>query len=606
MPPSIRDYLEIRTARPSGFSPSGERVLVGADLSGTVQLYDVPRAGGGLRRLTDLAEPVSGRFLPDCDDVLVSMDRGGDERLQIHRLDAATGELHPVVAGAGHIARAGGVSRDGCLLAYASNRRTGADFDVWVRDLRTGRERTVFSPGGWCSPGAFSPDGHWLSVTRLSERPGDNDAYLVAVEAGEVVHVAPHDDEAHVSAASWVPDGQAFFFTTNQGREHTGVARYDLAGRSWSYVVERPWDLACGVDWAGRSLLVVANEEGATRAELLDPSTLEVRTEVPLPGRGVAGSWSFSADGRFLAYAFASACEPGDAWCFALETGGTTRLTDCPKPVPPASMVEPALHRYPSFDGEEVPVFAYLPPSPPVAPPPVVAVLHGGPEAQFVPGFNPVVQYLVARGYAVVAPNVRGSTGYGRRWEHLDDGRRRLDAVRDLEGLSDWLRASGRFDADRAVLYGGSYGGYLVLAGLAFQPDRWAAGVSVVGISSLVTFLEGTAEWRRRFREREYGSLEADRDFLHRASPLTSVDAVRAPLFLVHGANDPRVPLAEAEQIHGALRAKGVPCELAVYPDEGHGLAKLANRLDAYPRAVDFLDRVLGLAAESPWSGGPE
>ncbi|HEV2069738.1 MAG TPA: hypothetical protein VGR26_08095, partial [Acidimicrobiales bacterium] len=220
MAPSIRDYLEIRTARPSGFSPAGDRVLVGADLSGTVQLYDVPRVGGALRRLTDLGEPVGGRYLPDCDDVLVSFDRGGDERLQIHRLAAGSGDLMPVVADPGHIARAGGVSRDGRLLAYASNRRTGADFDVWVRDLRTGREHMVFSPGGWCSAGSFSPDRRQLSVTRLSERPGDNDAYLVAVETGEVVHVSPHDDEAHFSGASWLPDGRAFFFTTNQGREH--------------------------------------------------------------------------------------------------------------------------------------------------------------------------------------------------------------------------------------------------------------------------------------------------------------------------------------------------------------------------------------------------
>lgn len=593
MAPSVRDYLEIRTARPSGFSPTGERVLVGADLSGTVQLYDVARTGGALRQLTHLAEPVGGRYLPDCDDVLLSFDHGGDERLQIHRLATGSGALGPVVADREHIARAGGVSRDGRLLAYTSNRRTGADFDVWVRDLRTGRERMVFSPGGWCTAGSFSPDGHRLSVTRLSERPGDNDAYLVAVDAEDVVHVSPHDDDAHFSGASWLPDGGAFFFTTNQGREHTAVARYDVGTRSWSYVLDRPWDLGCAVDWAGRSLLVVANEDGATRAELLDPSTLEVRTEVPLPGRGVAGAWSFSADGRFVAYSFTSAREPGDAWCYDVEAGRTTRLTDCPKPVPPASMVEPELHRYRSFDGEEVPVFAYLPPATTTAPPPVVAVLHGGPESQFLPGFNPVIQYLVARGYAVVAPNVRGSTGYGRRWEHLDDGRRRLDAVRDLEGLSDWLHSTGRFAADRAALYGGSYGGYLVLAGLAFQPDRWAAGVSIVGISSLVTFLEGTAEWRRRFREREYGSLTNDRDFLLRASPLTSVDAVRAPLFLIHGANDPRVPLGEAQQIHRVLQAKGVPCELAVYSDEGHGLAKLANRLDAYPRAVDFLDRVL-------------
>jgi dipeptidyl aminopeptidase/acylaminoacyl peptidase len=260
-------------------------------------------------------------------------------------------------------------------------------------------------------------------------------------------------------------------------------------------------------------------------------------------------------------------------------------------------MVVPERHRYRSFDGEEVPLFAYRPPRPLADPPPVVVLIHGGPESQYVPSFSPVVQYLVAQGFGVVAPNVRGSTGYGKRWQHLDDVEKRLDSVRDLASLHDWLEADGGFDPDRAVLYGGSYGGYMVLAGLAFQPERWAAGIDIVGISNLVTFLEHTAPWRRRFREREYGSLERDRDFLVAASPITHVDAIRAPLFVIHGANDPRVPLGEAEQIHAALTEKDVECELLVYGDEGHGLAKLANRLDAYPRAVEWLDRVLGLDA---------
>jgi dipeptidyl aminopeptidase/acylaminoacyl peptidase len=165
--------------------------------------------------------------------------------------------------------------------------------------------------------------------------------------------------------------------------------------------------------------------------------------------------------------------------------------------------------------------------------------------------------------------------------------------VRDLVGLKDWLGAEGRFDTDRVVLYGGSYGGYMVLAGLAFHPEHWAAGVDIVGISSLVTFLENTSEWRRAFREREYGYLDRDREFLTQVSPMTHVDRMQAPLFIIHGANDPRVPLGEAEQIHRVLTQKGIPCELAVYHDEGHGLAKLHNRLDAYPRAAAFLDRVL-------------
>jgi dipeptidyl aminopeptidase/acylaminoacyl peptidase len=226
---------------------------------------------------------------------------------------------------------------------------------------------------------------------------------------------------------------------------------------------------------------------------------------------------------------------------------------------------------------------------------PVVVVIHGGPESQFVPSFNPVVQYLVLRGYAVVAPNVRGSTGYGKRYHRLDDKRKRLDSVRDLEALHGWLASTPGLDATRAALWGGSYGGYMVLAGLAFQPRLWAAGVDIVGISSLATFLENTSAYRRAIREREYGSLAEDREFLVEASPLTHVDDIRAPLFIIHGTNDPRVPLGEAHQLHDALRAKGIATDLLVYSDEGHGLGKLKNRLDAYPKAVDFLDRVLGV-----------
>jgi dipeptidyl aminopeptidase/acylaminoacyl peptidase len=200
---------------------------------------------------------------------------------------------------------------------------------------------------------------------------------------------------------------------------------------------------------------------------------------------------------------------------------------------------------------------------------------------------------MVAGGFAVIAPDVRGSTGYGKRFEHLDDGRRRLDVIADLQAVHHWIVATPGLDERRAALVGGSYGGYLAVAGLAFQPERWAAGVSVVGMSSLVTFLEGTAAWRRPLREAEYGSLAADRDFLVEASPLTHAHRIAAPVLLVHGANDPRVPLGEAQQVHDAVRRNGVRSELIVYEDEGHGLVKQRNRLDAWPKVLTFLSDVL-------------
>jgi dipeptidyl aminopeptidase/acylaminoacyl peptidase len=260
--------------------------------------------------------------------------------------------------------------------------------------------------------------------------------------------------------------------------------------------------------------------------------------------------------------------------------------------------MRPELARVTSFDGEQVPLFVFRPPGA-REPPPVVVVVHGGPEAQAMLSFNPVIQGLALAGYGVIVPNVRGSTGYGKRYAGLDDTTKRLDSVRDLAAVHESLADLG-CDPGRAALWGGSYGGYMVLAGLAFQPERWAAGVDIVGISDLVTFLENTSPYRRAHREREYGSLQSDREFLAAASPLRHVDQIRAPLFMIHGRNDPRVPVSEAEQMAANLHARGVRCELVVYDDEGHGLARLANRLDAYPRAVAFLDEVLALQPSRP------
>ena len=593
---NLRQLLEIRIAYPADFSDDGESVLVLSNLKDTLQLYRVPRAGGQLEQLTDFEDPVSGQFVPGNGRILLAKDSGGNERIQLYLVDAVPGaEPEPFVYNPEFIHRAPHVSRDGRLVGYSSNARNGVDFDVCVRPADGGEERIVFAMGGWCEAAGFSPDGRWIAVARLTEKSGDNDLYLASTDGGEPIHVSPHKDEAVFGAPAWLPDSNAFFFATSTGREFADIARYEMSTRSWEFVLESPWDKDCGIDEAGRNLLVDENADGYSSLRLYDPRTLERRGEVRLPGRGVVDVPAFSHDGSFLAYHFTSALEPGDAWVADTETGESTRLTTSPGKVSQEELVEPELYRFESFDGESVPVFVYEPEG--IERPPVVVMIHGGPEAQLRPIWNSIAQFFAQNGYAVAAPNVRGSTGYGKRYEHLDDIEKRLDSVRDLVGLKDWLEAEGRFDTDRVVLYGGSYGGYMVLAGLAFHPEHWAAGVDIVGISSLVTFLENTSEWRRAFREREYGYLDRDREFLEQASPMSRIDQMRAPLFIIHGANDPRVPLGEAEQIHRVLTEKGIPCELAVYHDEGHGLAKLHNRLDAYPRAAAFLDRVLARAA---------
>jgi dipeptidyl aminopeptidase/acylaminoacyl peptidase len=381
------------------------------------------------------------------------------------------------------------------------------------------------------------------------------------------------------------------------GREFRGVFRIPVGIDGIDHDAAEPvsdarGDCGCAIDWTGRHLLVTCNADGITRAELRDPDDLTKIVDIPLPGAGVAGPFVFSKDGRWLAYGFSSATIPGDVWRYSTVTGATERLTVSPCDVDPATFVPPDLVRVPSFDGLQVPAFVFRPRGV-AGRHPVVVVVHGGPESQWRPSFSPLVQYLVAGGFAVVAPNVRGSTGYGRTYQHLDDVDKRLDSVADLAALHDWIATCDDLDEDRCALYGGSYGGYMVLSGLVHQPERWAAGVDVVGIANLVTFLQNTAAWRRAWREREYGSLTHDRELLERLSPIAHVERLRAPLMVVHGRNDPRVPLGEAEQIHAVARAKGLPSELLVYDDEGHGLAKLRNRLDAYPRVAAFLHEVL-------------
>ena len=591
--PTLAQFLELRSALPTSFSPDGEQVLALSNLTGTMQLYRVAREGGDLEQLTDYDEPVGGVYLPTRDAIVLQADVGGNERLQLSLFEPATRATTPLAHDPEHIHRYGGASRDSRWITYGCNKRNGVDFDVYVRAVDGDEERLVFSLGGWCEPGGFSPDGRWIAVEHLTEKSGDNDLYLAPVDGGDAIHVSPHDDEALFAPPSWLPDSSAFYFATNTGRDTSAIARYDMATRSWEYVIEDEWDLLCHIDHAGRHLVVSANEDGYSRVEVRDARTLELRAEVPLTSRGVVGMPCFSRDGRYLAYHFTSPTVPGDVWLYDIDTGDTRRLTQSPGEVGADEMVEPELVRFASFDGESIPAFVLVPKDG-EPPHPVIVVVHGGPEGQTTAVFGPLMQYFAANGYAVVAPNVRGSTGYGKRFEHLDDVYKRMDSVKDMLGLHDWLAGDVRFDESRVVLYGGSYGGYMVLAGLAFFPERWAAGVDIVGISNLVTFLENTSEWRRAFREREYGSLERDRDFLLSVSPITRVGDIRAPLFIIHGRNDPRVPVTEAEQIHRELVSHGVRAELLVYDDEGHGLNKLKNRLDAYPKAVAFLDEVLG------------
>lgn len=605
----VTELLETRSTHLADVEPSPpgvrERLLLRADLTGTMQCYEL-EPGGAPRPLTALGEPVgAARYLPGQRRAVLEIDRGGNERHQLYLLaldrDAPArdlGELEALTSDERFGHHLAGIAPDGSALAYVSNRRNGVDFDLWLLTLPTGEHRLLYGGGGWCQPaGGFSPDGATVAVARPGPRPLDRDLLLVDVASGAVELVAPHPDEAaEVDGPAWIDTGH-YYLTHNVGRDFRAVHRSAPDGTTTPVPgTGEGADAEVVTSGDGSTLLVIENRDGASQLRIVAPDggTLE---QVVLPEAGVVASHALAAprlsrDGRRRYFTLSTPRLAGDVFLHEAGAPAPVRLTTSPAPVGPEALATPSAHTITSFDGEQLPLFCYRPAG--VETPPVVVLVHGGPEGQSVLAFNPVIQGLVSAGYAVVVPNVRGSTGYGKRYASLDDTTRRLDSVADLAAVHGWLAGAG-LDGGRAALWGGSYGGYMVLAGLAFQPALWAAGVDIVGISDLVTFLENTSDYRRAHREREYGSLRADRAFLEHASPLRHVDQMRAPLFIIHGRNDPRVPVSEAEQLAASLRQRAVRCELTIYEDEGHGLARLANRLDAYPRAVAFLDEVLAL-----------
>ncbi len=587
---------------------SAGRILAGSDEAGSMQLTEISPDGSAVT-LTALPGPCSGRYLPGERTVVVSHDDGGNERKQLSLLrlplpagPAGLADLEPLVHDPRYMHLLADVSAG--RICYLTNRRDGVRFDAVLRDLATGTEETAFASEGGIHEAVASPDGRWLAVGVPSALANSDQILLVDLTQppgpGRLRALTGAGEHASQERLQWLPGSDGLIASTNRNREFTAIARYSLAAESWTWLItDEEHDLAGWLSPDGSLILVERNDDGASVLTLHDGATGAPLRDVPLPAAGCVTAIRlpdprWSPDGRAIAMSIAAADMPGDVLLADAATARVRALTSSARYLGGSAAALPEAHQIPAPDGELVPCLVYR--SEDAADPGLaesaVLVIHGGPESQAKRDFNPLVQALAAAGHTVLAPNVRGSVGYGKRWYSADDVTLRLESVADLAAIHAYLPKLG-VDPARAALYGGSYGGYMVLAGLAFQPELWAAGVDIVGISSLVTFLENTSAYRRAQREREYGSLEHDRDFLLAASPLTRIDAIRAPLFIIHGANDPRVPLSEAEQLHAALTARGQECELLVYPDEGHGLAKRANKMDAYPKALAFLARHL-------------
>jgi dipeptidyl aminopeptidase/acylaminoacyl peptidase len=587
-------YLRIRGHGSPRFAPGGDKLAFITNATGTTELWSLPASGGWPRQLTFAAERIWHlTYSPTRDVIVVARDRGGNERNQLYAVAGDGGGERALTDLPEVIHHPGAWSPDGRFLAFSANREHPVNYTVYVQDLAGDAATAVWRGEGTHHAVDWSPHGGRLLIQHM-RAPGDHDLHVLELANGASRHVNPHASPARFAAAAFAAGG--IVCLSDLGREFVGILHWPLDGGAPRWLVAPEADVdALRLSPDRRRAVYAVNQDGYDVLRLHDLDSGADRAVAGLPAGVLTAPPSWSPDGRRLAVSIATPTRPESIWVADLAAGTATEITP---PVfagiDPDSFVAPEVVRYPTFDGRRIPALYYRPRGRSGSLPVIVAV-HGGPESQERPAFNAVYQYFLARGYAVFAPNVRGSTGYGRTYEHLDDGRSRLDAVRDLACGVDWLRAHGGADPRRIAVYGGSYGGFMVLAALTHHPELFAAGVDIVGIANLETLLRNTHPARRYLREAEYGSLERDVDFFRQISPIHHVDRIRAPLMVIHGRNDPRVPFSEAEQIVAALRARGRPVEFLAFDDEGHGVVRLQNRLVTYPAIADFLDRALAV-----------
>lgn len=596
-------FLHVRNAYGPTFSRDGRTVAFLADLTGIPQAWSVPVEGGWPERLTFTDDRIGlVSYQPAGERLLLAWDQGGDEKHRLAMLEP-DGTLTPLTAAPAAMHPFGGWSADGRQIAYAANERHPGNLDLVVQDVATGEARTVLSGKGLRRPGPLAPDGRRLLTV---EQRGSFDEELQALdlETGAVRSLAPHAEKARFLAPQWSPDGKTVYVLTDLDDDFLRLCALDPETLQRRTLDAGGADVnACTIAPNGRLLAYVRNVAGYSQLGILDLATGQPLALPDLPAgvlcRDAVPAWldepTWSPDSRLLAFSLIGPRHTQNIWLLDVTDGAVRQLTFATQAgLAPESLAEPTLIHYPTFDDRQIPAFLYAPPgAQPDGRRAAAVQIHGGPESQARPCFDPVAQYLVRRGYVVLVPNVRGSTGYGKAYSHLDDVEKRLDSVADADQAAHWLAQSGWADSKRIACYGGSYGGFMVLSCLTEYPDTWAAGVEFYGIANFLSFFEHTAAWRRDHRASEYGSPERDRARLERLSPIHRVDKIRVPLFVFHGANDVRVPIEETEQIVAALQARGVPVEYLRVEDEGHSISRLSNRLRLYPAVEDFLDRYL-------------
>lgn len=631
-PYTIEQYLNIRSASSPSLSPDGREVAYLTNVTGTTQVWSTLISSPKPKRLTNYEDNISFvRWLGDGSGMIFGKAKGGDENTQFYWMDKYGEHVKALTNEPSVRHNFGFVTPNGETIYYASNKRNRTYFDIYSMSLDSGVETLLYQHDGNNDIAAVNSDGSKFIVSRDgTEFSLDNNLYLVDAKTKTEVLLTPHKGAAQYGSVDFLPDGKSLVLASDNGREFYTLANMRLKNAAnssdWSdknrelkfidgvsndvtgiAMSDSPSKIAFATNREGYSELWLQGIE--TDGKPLVTFFTGKMEKIALPAQGVLGGLTVDRAQTTLAFSFSSATSSSEIWAYDLESKKLRQITrNDYEGVSQQTFVEPKLIRYKSFDGLEIPAWYYEPSrrrdfTLTVGPKgsdklavtkekvPVIVSVHGGPEGQSRPGFNPLFQYYLSRGYAVLDLNVRGSTGYGKTYTHLDDVEKREDSVKDLAYSVEWLKTKGGADPNRIAVIGGSYGGYMTMAAITLYPDLWAAAVGTVAITNWETFLTNTSGYRRRQREVEYGRLDKDIEFLRRISPIRKIDRIKTPLFVISGLNDPRVPYTEGEQMVAALKKRGAVVEYKLYNDEGHGISKLKNRLDLYPLVADFLDK---------------
>ena len=592
---TVSAMAKIGSSTSPTFSPDGHRVAFLSNLSGVPQVWIASSEGGWPSMVTALEDPVGAvEWSPDGEWLAIAVAPGGGMNQQVYLVRPNGTDLRRLTDGGRETNSLGGWSTDGKGVMFSSNRANPESMDAYLFDLASEKSSLVAKNPGVGYLLDTSSDGNFAVLYRQKTR-GDNDLYLVELTKGGETLLTPHEPPAQFGSAAFSPDGRWIYLSSNDGRDRTAFARMKLSGGIGPIEILSSREDAelqeVELTEDGGTAALLWNASGRSELSFLD---LESKDEIPgprLPAEIVSGL-TFSTDGSRLAFTTTGAASPPNVW--VLERGeGLVQVTDSPHPgIVLASLVEPELVRYKAHDGVEITGWLYRPRGA-GAPVPMVLSFHGGPEGQERPSFNSTYQALLARGIGVLAPNVRGSSGFGKKFVNLDNGALRVNGVKDIEATVSYVVGSGIADRKRLGVMGGSYGGYMVMAALTEYPDTFAAGANLFGVVNFETFFAHTEPWMASISKVEYGDPETEAEMLRRLSPIHKIDRVRTPTLVLHGANDTNVPVVEADQVVENLKKRGVPVEYVLFPDEGHGFRKTPNRIRSTVAIVRWFEKYL-------------